>query len=124
MHLLDSSAIIELLSGSERGKNIAKAVENETTISSVFCVHEVLAGSKGKENIRARIFFDQIQVYGFTRKSAEKSIEIEKELRNSGKMLGRTDIFIAAICKEQSLTLVTCDKGFKAIKGIKVICIE
>ena len=44
MIILDSSAIIHLLRGTEKGKTIKNALKNENYATTAFCVHEVLIG--------------------------------------------------------------------------------
>ncbi|MDP3728156.1 MAG: type II toxin-antitoxin system VapC family toxin [bacterium] len=124
MYCLDSSAIIEILKSSEKGEKIAQLIKDEDLCSTTICEVEVLIGTKGRIERYAQELFKTIYIFEFTKEAAKKSIETGKELQKEGKTLIGADLFITGICKEQNLTLVTCDKGFKDLKSIKVICIE
>ena len=124
MYVLDSSSIIEILRDSEKGKKIIQEVKEEDVTSTTICEVEVLIGTKGKTEEYARKLFSEMYIFEFTKSAAKKSIDIAKELKREGKSLVGADIFIAGICKEQDATLVTCDKGFKEIKGLKVLYID
>ena len=124
MYVLDSSAIIEILYNSKKGEKIVQAIKEEDIASTTICKVEVLIGAKGKAENYAKDIFRKMYVFEFTKDAAERSIEMGKELLKEGKPLEGPDLFIAGICKEQNLPLITCDKSFKNIKGIKVMYIE
>lgn len=124
MYLLDSSAIIEILHNSKKGKEIVEFLEEENIASTTICEVEVLLGTKNKTEEYAKDLFNKIHIFEFTQDAANKSIEIGRELKKEGNSLEGPDLFIAGICKEQNIPIITCDKSFKTIKGIKVIYIE
>lgn len=124
MHILDSSIIIELLGGSELGRRVLSAINEEHLAATAISMVEVLEGTKGKIDIAAVSFFDSIPVLSLDAESAIECIKIQKILKNNGSPLSRTDLFIAGICKRHDATLVTCDNDFKNINNLKVILIE
>jgi predicted nucleic acid-binding protein len=119
MFILDSSAIIELIAGSILGKKVNDAVGNNQLATTTISLVEVLTGIRGKAVVPALAFFDAVEVLAFDKKSALETVWIEKELRRNGNMIGRSDIFIAGICKRYDYMLVTCDKDFNKVKSIK-----
>jgi tRNA(fMet)-specific endonuclease VapC len=121
MILLDSSAIIEFLEESERGNRVRKFVENESSAVSVISINELLITSQGKENDAIRKLLSGMHVFDFDERSAYRSVEIEKELRKRGKVISKLDIFIAAICLVNKLSLVTLDRDFEMVDGLKVL---
>ena len=119
MIILDSSAIINLLRGTEKGKTIKNALKNENYATTAFCVHEVLIGSEEKEALMS--FFKSISVLSFDAEASFKSIEIENTLRKKGKLIGKIDLFIASICVVHNMQLMTTDNDFKNIPDLKLL---
>lgn len=120
MILLDTSAIIELISGSKQGDNARILLEYESTAISAVTISELLVGeTKSKQLIID--FLKTCHILPFDSEAAYKSVEIEEKLRSIGKVNGKMDIFIAATCFMYELPLLTFDKGFKNIEGLKLI---
>jgi tRNA(fMet)-specific endonuclease VapC len=46
--------------------------------------------------------------------------EIFRELRAAGKMMSQFDLLIAAIARQQKLTLLTADQDFRPIRGVQI----
>jgi tRNA(fMet)-specific endonuclease VapC len=46
--------------------------------------------------------------------------EIHAELRRAGRSLSMTDIFLAALCRQMNLTLLTADRDFEALPDLRV----
>ncbi len=46
--------------------------------------------------------------------------EIFQELRSAGKMLSQFDLLIAAVARAHKLTLLTADRDFQQVSGLKV----
>lgn len=118
MYLLDSSAIIELLGNSPKGKKIEELVGEMPLAATTISFVEVISGVKGKAIVAALEFFDSVLLFDFDKGAAHESIWIEKELRRTGQLIGRSDLYIAGICKSNNVMLVTCDNDFKKIKSI------
>ena len=47
--------------------------------------------------------------------------DIYAELRRTGKVLGANDIWIAALCRQHGLALLTTDNDFKHVPGLKLL---
>lgn len=115
MYILDSSAIIEILKGTEIGAEIINIIGDESTVATAFSVHELLIGAKAREIEKIQKFFSEIIIMHFDKEAAIKSVEIEKEKR-----IEESDIFIAPICISHNAVLVTLDKDFENIKDLKL----
>jgi len=123
MILFDSSAIIEFLGESEAGAKVKKFVEDETSAISTVSINELLITSEGVENETIRKLLGEMRVFAFDERAAYRSVEIEKALRKEGKLIGKLDIFIAAVCLVNKLSLVTLDRDFNKIDGLKVLLV-
>jgi len=119
MFVLDTSAVIELLYGSRKGKKIMDLIGNDIVVTTSFTVYEVFLGIKENERKKIEGMFKNIDILNFDDKSAEESANIFNSLKKTGKIINRIDIFIAAICKQYSAILITLDFDFKNVKGLK-----
>ena len=123
MILLDSSALIELVDGSEKGLKIKKVVEKDSAAISSISVNEVLITSEGKERELFEKIIKSMRILPFDAEASYKSIEIEKQLAKNGNMIGKLDIFIASICILNNIPIITLDKDYVRIKELEVILI-
>lgn len=124
MILLDTSALIELADKTEKGVKVAELCKNNQATISTFTINEVLITANEEEKLAFEKIFEKSIIISFNKESAYKSIEIERELRKEGKLIGKIDIFIASIAICQNISLITLDNDFKKIKGLKAIIIE
>ncbi len=120
--MLDSSALIEVMGGSEKGKAVINLVKDEPISITSFSLYEVLKGIKDNETDKIE-GISVIDVLDFDKKSAKKSIEIEKKLIRDGNLINKIDIFISAICITNSIALITLDQDFKKIKELNFIIV-
>ncbi|MBI2631893.1 type II toxin-antitoxin system VapC family toxin [Candidatus Pacearchaeota archaeon] len=124
MILLDTSALIELADETEKGIKVAEYCNREQAAISTFTINEVLITANEEEKIAFEKIFEKSIILSFNKESAYKSIEIEKELRKEGKMIGKIDIFIASIAVCQNISILTTNNDFKKIKGLKTIIVD
>lgn len=120
MFTLDSSAIIELTYETEMAKKIVNFIQNKEITATTFSIYEVFYSINEKERSRIENILFHMQFLEYDRKAATESIIIRKNLESKGKMIGVIDIFIAAICKSSNTTLITLNKDFEKIEGLKV----
>ncbi len=113
---LDTSPVIEVLYGTEKGQRIQKLAAGRPVKITVFTIHELLAGMKKAE---IETFLKTISVIDFTKEGALHSSMIERHLREKGNLVNKMDILIAGICLKESCHLITCDHDFEMIKGIQ-----
>ena len=120
MFILDSSAIIEILNGTDIGENLANELKDGIVSTTVFSLYEILFGAKQKETTKINDFFESITVLNFENSAAKESSNIERDLAKKGELINKVDIFIASICKSNDGTLITGDKDFKKILNLKI----
>jgi predicted nucleic acid-binding protein len=118
MYVLDSSAVIEILAGTENGNKIITMTKSHPVFVTPFTIFEVARGLKDV-NIDVEKFVES-NVLNFDKESSSWSATIERELVKIGKKINSIDIFIAAICLANNKTLITLDKDFSVIKDLKV----
>lgn len=118
MYFLDTSAIIELINGTEKGEKIRKIVQQHPLSISSLTVHELLVGLKEKELKAMRDFFREVSVLDFNAAAAFNSSSIERDLRSKGNLINRMDILIAGICLVHKYKLIACDEDFTKIKSL------
>lgn len=120
MYVLDSSALIEIIQGYPRMGHILSLVGEESLVTTSVNMHELLVGAwTDKERFFLTNIFMGAHILEHTSHAAQHGARIEQELARSGKMVNKMDILIAGICKANNAELVTLDKDFAKIKGIK-----
>ena len=124
MYLLDSSAIIEILQGTDKSKEIHKIIYGNTVKTTSLSLHEIAVGEDDATISTILNFFNNMDVLPFDINSAMISFSIEKKLRKMGKLINKIDILIAGICQQHNLTIITLDRDFNKIKSIKAIVID
>ena len=124
MYILDSSAIIELLAGSPLGGKIVTLVGDEPLATTVISFVEVMTGVKGKKEDAATQFFQSVPVFTLNGEAAKQCVLIQERLKEHGKPMEHSDLFIAGICKQNNLSLVTCDKDFIIVKELNVLLVR
>ena len=122
MFILDSSAIIDVIHGNERGAKIVNIIGEEKTCITSISIHEILLSEKETE--MATEFIEKSYTLNFEKDSAKISAQIEKDLKKAGKMINKGDIFIAAICIQTNSTLIACDNDFKKVNGLKSVIVD
>ena len=120
MYLLDSSAVIEILHNTESGKEIVSMIEKNAVCITSINVYEILRGENEKDGGKISQFFSSVEILNFDENAARFSVDLEKKLILSGKTINKIDILIAGICKSRNKILVSLDKDFKKIEGLKV----
>lgn len=120
MAVLDSSAIIHLLANTPIGEKICEDFSEELTSTTSICMHEVLVGLKELHRAAALQFFNGLEILPFDQKAAEYSSQLSVKLSKLGKPLSQGDLFIASICLLHDIPLITADKGFTPVEGLKV----
>lgn len=121
---LDTNIVIRLF------KNDPKITKALVTVST-FClpipvIAELLFTAKNssrqKENLKVyNEFIDVCNVLNITRKTADHYSSIRLELKQKGRPIPENDLWIASICREQNLPLITGDAHFDNINDLKVI---
>ncbi len=125
MKCLDSDILIAFARGEEEAvawmrKSKEKTENTATTFINsceLFKGAYTIGGSKeiaGTKNI-----LSSFDVLFPTQATSELYAEIYSKLKKKGKIIGDFDILIASMVIENDFTLVTCDKDFENIPGLK-----
>jgi tRNA(fMet)-specific endonuclease VapC len=123
--LLDTSGYSKLLAGDER---ILECLAHSGVVYlSVFVLGELHAGFKGgsreRENCRQLQEFltrPPVRIVNATDSTAEVFGEIKARLRQKGTPLPINDVWIAAHALETGATLISFDRHFKIIPGVRL----
>lgn len=120
MLLLDISAIIEILNGTETGIAIKQEIENQEIATTVVNKYEVMIGMKPQEKEKSELFFQKINNIPLTVKEINRCINLNRTLAATGNMINESDIFIAGICQELDATVITLDRDFLRVPQLRV----
>jgi len=121
---LDTNIVIRLF------KNDPLVTKRLTTLSTIYLPTPVIAellftarnSSRPKENLKIyNEFIDDCNVLNITRETANHYSAIRLELKKKGRPIPENDLWIASICIEHNLPLVTGDAHFDNINGLEVI---
>ncbi len=123
---LDTTFLIALLRGDSRSIKTLKSLENsgEKICTTAICAYELLKGamtsSKKEKNTRVvQELLQTIEPLPFDSSAAIIAAQIYSNLAASGQIVRGLDVLIAAICLNSNDALVTSDKGFSRIIGLK-----
>src|SRR3989344_2727530 len=93
MFILDTSILIELLHGTQIGRQISEEIKEEVA-TTVFSIYEIKKGERKNEAEIIDLFLSNIKVIDFGVLAARESSKIEKELSEKGKLINRVNNFI------------------------------
>ena len=123
--LLDTNAYSAFMSGDKSVFDYI--VESEIIYISTIVIGELFAGFHGgekltqnKEELRSFLSKDGVEIINVTVETAEIFGEIKAGLSKKGKMIPLNDIWIAAHSIETGSKLITYDKHFKSISGLRI----
>ncbi|HEY9054819.1 MAG TPA: type II toxin-antitoxin system VapC family toxin [Rectinemataceae bacterium] len=122
---LDTNAYSAFMAGDERV--FKYIVESEVVYISTIVIGELFAGFlgggklvKNREELQSFLSKRGVLVLDVTMETAEIFGEIKAELRGRGKMIPLDDIWIAAHSIETGSKLVTFDKHFRNVGGLRI----
>jgi tRNA(fMet)-specific endonuclease VapC len=128
MTILDTTVMIALLNGSadavEKVRELLK--DSSPVVTTIITAYELLKGaslsSKRQENlIDVKEAISNIQVLDLTTNACVEASNIFCNLRGAGRLISEFDILIAAIAKTNNEAILTHDKHFREISGLKLI---
>ena len=130
MYLFDTSFIIDFLKKDKRCIHLLDKLKPAELYLSVISLAELELGfrlySSKLHNVYKNTFRKLVQV-NFLKlipvdsKIAIKYGEIQSDLSKKGEVLSQFDGIIASTAKAYGFTLITTDKDFKRIKGLKLL---
>jgi predicted nucleic acid-binding protein len=122
---LDSSFIIDLLAGEPRAAFKARELDQsgEPRYLTPPAAAEVLFGAYrlgGAYFTRTKLLVDSLQMLPFDRLCCHEAGRLGSELAARGNPIGQADLFIAAITRRHGEYLLTKDRGFSQVPGLRV----
>lgn len=128
MVCLDTDILVALLKGHEKATQTIARLQNaeEPVSTTVITAYELmkgaLASSKPVENLKTiNDLLQSLTVMVLDHGACLESSRIYSQLRRHGKIVGEFDILIAGIVKHNKETLITRDKPFQEIEGLKLL---
>jgi tRNA(fMet)-specific endonuclease VapC len=125
-YLLDTSVIIDYLRGKPKAVTLLNSLDGELC-SSYICLSELYEGVYRVTNpektakIVTDFFASLTFVFGVDAQIAEKFGEIRAQLKKRGNVIEDLDIFLAATCLANDLTLITFNqKHFSNITSLQL----
>lgn len=126
---LDSSLIIDVLRGQPAAIRHLSEIKDEDQNNIYICTvvyYEVVRGfrdetSKNKIEMFNKLY-DNTKHLSLDEKSANKAVDIYRNLARKGLNIGDNDIYIAAISIVNDCTLVTANtRHFERVEGLKFV---
>jgi tRNA(fMet)-specific endonuclease VapC len=119
---LDSNAVIAYFLDDENA--VAWVEASDALFFPVIVVGELEYGaihsSRPKKNLKRLLsFLDQGTVLDVSRDTARNYAEIREALANRGKPIPEADLWIAAVCLENGLPLLSEDQHFRHVPGLR-----
>lgn len=126
MNCLESSFIIDFLDPQkENHEEAVKWMEenrDQPLATITICAYEVLRGAarinQSKEHVED--FLRALRVPSFDFESSVKAAETDAELHSQGNPLSARDTLIASQARQLNYTLITHDKRFEDVPGLRV----
>lgn len=115
---VDTNMAIEFIKGNQKVKD--KLSKFNVTYLPITVVGELLfgainSGKKEKKLLETKIFIEKCEILNINYIVAEKYAEIRESLKLKGKPIPENDIWIAATCSANNISLITNDKHFNNI---------
>jgi len=122
-YILDSNIIIDIFRGDQITINKISKLSN-IYVPAIVLGELYYGAQKSSKTLKRILEIEQLEekvvVLGLNSNTTKIYGEIKNELRKKGKPIPENDIWIAAITKESGLPLLTKDKHFNNVPGIKV----
>jgi tRNA(fMet)-specific endonuclease VapC len=123
--VLDTNAYTGLLKGDEEVLNAVASAD--IVFMSIFVLGELHAGfaggTKNRENreiLKKFLSKPSVKVLDATSETAEIFGSLKNSLKSAGTPLPINDVWIAAHCKETNSLIVTYDRHFRQVAGIRL----
>ncbi len=121
---LDSSAIIELFKGSDKGRSIEARLEREAASASILSVVEVanwcLAAERNPSDLAERMK-RWARLVSPSEEVCLEAARIRRERRRTVPKFGTMDALILASARSVGEKLLTCDEDFRGLEDVEVL---
>lgn len=123
-YLLDSSIVIEYTKGNKSVVEIVDSLKDEVSTSYIVLaeLYEGIYRSKSEVEENILGFIESLdKIYSLDKKTSKMFGKIRTVLKREGKIIEDMDIFLAATCLSNNLSILTLnDKHFKRVDGLEV----
>jgi tRNA(fMet)-specific endonuclease VapC len=121
--LIDTNAYSDLIRGNEK---IQVILDAHNVYIPLIVIAELRAGfqfgSRQDQNEQIlKAFLEKVEVIALNLETTVEYARIYANLRRTGNPIPTNDIWIAAICKQHELPLLTFDAHFRFIDGLVVV---
>ncbi len=113
--VLDTSAVIEVLEGTSRGRRLVELVTGKPFATTVFTLFDVRRKEKSLD------FVKSMRILPFDEASAQLAASLGKKLEEEGNQMPEVDLFIACIALTRGAALATTDKAFGKLKKLALL---
>ncbi|MBI4150807.1 type II toxin-antitoxin system VapC family toxin [Candidatus Woesearchaeota archaeon] len=119
MYVLDSDVIIDVAHDAPRARAVMKTIGEAPAATTSVSMHEILVGVPERLTNIYDAMLRGMQIISHDENAARHGAKIQQALKNAP--LSSTDAMIAGICLAQDATLVSFDKSFRRVKGLRLI---
>lgn len=121
---LDTNIVIRLFKNDKAVTNLLS--RNSMIYLPVPVTAELLFAARNsgrpKENLKTyNEFIDICRILNITRKTADPYSAIRLQLKQKGRPIPENDLWIAAVCIENNLPIITADAHFESVEGLEVV---
>jgi tRNA(fMet)-specific endonuclease VapC len=127
MTVLDTSVVVSLLKGTpDAAKNLQALQDTNQRIAlTVITAYELLKGanlsSRRQDNLSdVKNILSSVEMLDLSYDATLEAAQIYAELKETGRKIGELDILIAAIAKTNGEDILTRDRHFEIIPGVKL----
>ena len=118
--LVDTSVLISFFRGGHYANDVTELLKNDRLVTSGLIIAELLQGVKDAEEQKSLSeLLGAVNPLELSTPVWIKAGILASSLRKKGVNLPLTDIAIATLAQEHSLEILTADKHFELIPGVK-----
>ena len=123
-HVIDTSAWIEYINGSEKASKFKEIIENSIILTSIITIAE-LSDKFERDNkdfspamnfINSRSKISEISI-----SQATEAGKLKNKMRKTNKKFGLADAIIYVLAKSQNSALITADKDFEGLENVIIV---
>jgi len=122
--VLDTSALVEFFDGTTQGAIVCEAIENNAAAISILSIAElssICAKRKKNTDEYFAFLYRNVTILPISTKASEQAGELRTTQHAKGKKTSLVDAIIYCTAREHNLLLLTKDKDFAELTGVKII---
>lgn len=122
-YLVDTDWMVDFLKGRRNAPDVLASLPERSAAISIITFAELYEGllePAGSSPAESFEFLETIDVLGVDMPIARTFAQLRADLRQKGKLIPDLDLFIAATALRHNMTLLTRDKHFDRIPGLKL----